>query len=357
MGFKRTSAALSAVCIALTLSSCGGIGPAEPEAQQNVLKDVPTSTSEQLVEAAKTEGSVLWYSSKPSPIVSAISEAFQNEYGIRVETYKAGGSQVLSKVESELSSGGLRADVVDYSDAGAAVAQADRGVFAQYAPERASLVPEALRSAQGFWTFYGPYSATIAYNPSLVTDAEAPKSWSDLKDEKWRGKIGMASPDYAGSAVMTLHGWEKQFGEAFISDVGPNIRVFQGFGDVQNALLSGQVPVAVVLSFRALTDEAGGAPIRTVRPDEGEFLLGETAAVNKSSAHPNAARLFMNFLLEEPAQKILADAYLYPAVRDVPPHKGVTALDNLEGIRPDVDALADPAVVLSIKKNFKNATK
>jgi iron(III) transport system substrate-binding protein len=209
MGFSQISTAFIALCVALSLSACGGAAPTAPGNAAEALTTVPSSTSEELKEAARKEGSLLWYSSKPTPTVSALAAAFEDEYGIRVETYKAGGSQVLAKVESELSSGRLIADVVDYSDVGAAVSQAERGVFAQYAPERSSLVPGELRSAEGFWTIYGPYSARIAYNPNLLTEQEAPKSWEELKDEQWRGKIGMASPDYAGSAVMTIHGWQK----------------------------------------------------------------------------------------------------------------------------------------------------
>lgn len=138
--------------------------------------------------------------------------------------------------------------------------------------------------------------------------------------------------------------------------LGPNLRVFQGFGDVQNALLSGQVPVAVVLSFRAFADEALGAPIKTVEPTDGEFLLGDAAAINTDAKSPNAARLFMNFLLEKRAQDILSKAYMYPVTEEVAPQDGVPALDDLKGVQPDVASLADPKVVLEVKKSFKSAT-
>lgn len=348
---------VAAVTLTALLAACGGTGPAPATGEgAEVAEEAPSTPSSELEPGAKEEGSLTWYTSKPTEIVDALAEDFTNQYGIKVDIYKAGGSQVLAKVEAELMGGGLKADVVDYSDAGAAVAQADRGIFAQYAPQRSELVDPQMQSSEGQWSSYGPYAAMIAYNPKLVSASEAPKSWQDLTDPKWKGKVGMASPDYAGSAFMTMQGWEQMLGEDFLGKIGPNLRVFQGFGDVQNALLSGQAPVGVVLSFRAYADKDSGAPIEVVSPKEGAVAVGEAYAINAEAQHPQAARLFANYLLSEPAQAIVAEHFLFPGTSDVAPRSGVPSLQDLKTVYPDLQQLSDPDRVAELKQKFKSET-
>ena len=348
---------IAAVTLTALLAACGGTGSAPATGEgANVAKEAPSTPSSELEPGAKKEGSLTWYTSKPTPIVNALAEDFTKQYGIEVDIYKAGGSQVLAKVEAELMGGGLEADVVDYSDAGAAVNQAERGVFAQYAPERSDLVDPDLKSPKGLWTSYGPYATMIAYNPKLVSESEAPQSWEDLADPKWKGKVAMASPDYAGSAFMTMQGWDQLMGEDFLDKLGPNLRVYQGFGDVENALLSGQAPVAVVLSFRAFADKASGAPIEVVTPEEGAVAVGEAYAINAKAKHPKAARLFANYLLSAPAQQIVAQNFLFPGTSDVQPREGVPSLADLKTVKPDLELLSDPENVAELKRRFKSAT-
>lgn len=353
---------LAALAAAVLLtSSCGGVGPAAGGSSSGTPKvetagPAPSAASEDLLADAKKEGSVSWYSSKTRPTATALAKAFEQKYGIEVDLFQAGGSQVLAKVEAELSAGKLRADVVDYSEAGAAVNQTNRGLFARYAPEHLDDVEKHLRSEHGYWTAFGWYTAVIIYNPKQVSAADAPKSWADLTKPQWRGKIAMGSPDYAGSAITTLQGWNQKLGDDYLKRLGPNLQVMKSFGDVQNAVVSGEAPVGITLSFRAFADQAAGKPVRVVSPTEGEIALGSAMAINAKATHSAAAKLFLNFVLSDEAQRVMTSSYQYPARPGAPLPKGMPDIAEVRIVYPQLDELAHAKHVSALKRSFAEVT-
>jgi|GEM_PF-234388 len=355
-----TAALATAVGLALALTGCGS-GPASPD-QADVATggEIPTATSESLVDAAVEEGRLVWYTSNTRPAADAAAGLFEETYpGIQVEVFQAGGSQVTAKVEAELLSGNVQADVVDYSDGSVAVDQAARGVFERYLPEDADQISEELQDAEGYW--FSPYylTSTIVYNPTIIAEADAPKSWQELTLPKWSGKVGMASPDYAGTAVGTIGTWEQEFGEEYIAALGANgLTVFEGFGNVHDAVLSGQTPVGVNLSFRALTAQAQGEPMAYVTPEEGQVMLPSAAAIIKETENINAAKLFANFLLSDELQTMMTETVRYfPAKTEILANvEGMPSPTEMKTIKGDTEVMAEPEYVARVKNLFKEAT-
>lgn len=322
---------------------------------------VPTATSESLADDAKKEGALVWYTSNTRPNATDIVQRFEAKYpGIKVDLFQAGGSQILSKVAAELTAGGLKADVVDYSDGAAIISQAHDGLFARFANEKWDSIPAALKDADGYWVSSGAFlTSTFAYNTNAVKDADAPKSWKDLLDPKWKGKVTMGSPNYAGTALATLAAWDQKLGPDYVDKLGANkLGVSQSFGDTENAVVSGQSPIAIVLSFRAYTDQAAGKPIKVVNPAEGQVELITTMGINAKAAHPKAARLFENFIFSDESQQKLAQGHYFPARSDlkydVP---GLPAVSSLTLMSPDLKKTADTAYVAKLKQQFEAATK
>lgn len=360
-GFRnRMLAATVGVATLAMCAACGGSSLAGGGASQSPVPTgpIPSAASSALVSKAKAEGTLVWYTSNTRPKANKIKSMFESAYpGVKIQLFQAGGAQVLSKVESEINGGGLRADVVDYSDGAAMLDQSRRGVFARFAPEHAEEVPANLKDRNGYWIASGAYlTASIAYNTKHVTAAEAPKSWRDLLAPRWKGKVSFGSPDYAGTALSTLAGWQKQFGKDYMSKLGGNgLQVAQSFGDVENAVISGQAPVGVVLSFRALADQADGKPIKVVKPKEGQIELLTAMGISAKAAHPNAARLFENFLFSDDVQKYLAKSFFFPARPgfDVP---GQAESARKDLIVPNLDELSQPSRVAGLKREFQQAT-
>lgn len=343
----------------LVLAACGGPG-APAGGEKETGGEVPAASSQSLLAEAKKEGKLVWYTSNTRPAAEQIASLFEKRYPeVDVEFFQAGGSQTLSKVESEIVAGGIKADVVDYSQGAAAIDQANRGLLARFAPEHVGEIPDQLVDRDGY--FFSPYflTSSICYNPDVVDERDAPKSWRDLADPKWKGKIGMASPDYAGTAVGTIATWEQEFGEEYLKDLGANgLKVLRGFGDVQNSVLSGQTPIAVNLSFRGIEAESNGEPEKCITPNEGQIRLSSAAAVVADSTHPNAAKLFANFLLGDEVQRAMVEENFFPARPEfgdgVP---GFPDLRTARFIEADGKKLADPRYVADVKAMFQDATR
>jgi iron(III) transport system substrate-binding protein len=353
--------------VLLMLAAAGCSKPNEPAAAAAGASapanagPMPTATSEALADDATKEGALVWYTSNTRPNATDIVQRFEAKYpGIKVDLFQAGGSQILSKVAAELAAGGLKADVVDYSDGAAIIGQARDGLFARFANEKWDSIPAALKDPDGYWVSSGAFlTATFAYNTTAVKDADAPRSWKDLLDPKWKGKITMGSPNYAGTALTTLAAWDQKLGSDYVDKLGANkLGVSQSFGDTENAVVSGQSPIAIVLSFRAYTDQAAGKPIKVVMPTEGQIELVTSMGINAKAAHPKAARLFENFIFSDDSQQKLAQGHYFPARTDlkydVP---GLPAVSSLTLMSPDLKKTSDTAYVAKLKQQFEAATK
>lgn len=357
--FSPARLALSTIAAVglMAVAACGG--PSGSNDEVDTEGDVPSQSSEELEAAAIEEGKLVWYTSNTRPAADAIARAFEEKYeGITVEIFQAGGSQVIAKVEAEAMAGKINADFVDYSEGAAAVGQAERGLFQRYLPPNISDISEDLYDEDGF--FFSPWylTSTIVYNSDLISEEEAPKSWAELTDPKWQGKVGMASPDYAGTAVATVGTWQQEFGDEYIEDLGSNgLTVFEGFGNVHEAVLSGQTPVGVNLSFRALMAEREGQPMKWITPEEGQLLLSFAAAVTADAEHPNAAKLFANFLMTDELQEMVAaNIGYFPGKTEIAAGAGMPDTTDMELIAADINELADPKFIADIKSLFKSAT-
>lgn len=315
----------------------------------------PTS-SVALYAKAKQEGKLIWYTSNTRPVAAAIVQAFESKYpGIKVDWFQAGGSQILSKVGAELAAGGLKADVVDYSDGSAILGQVKQGLFAQFKPYNSEKVDPHLIDPNGFWISSGGFfTSTLAYNTNQVKGEEIPTSWEDITKPQWAGKVSFGSPDYAGTALSTIQGWEQALGGAsFLQALGKNkLTVMQSFGDTENAIVSGQTPIGVVLSFRAYQDEASGKPIQVVQPKEGEVAMLTTMGINAKAPDPYTARLFEDYILSDANQKFVASTYFYPARTDIPALPALPAESSIKLIWPDETKLADQSYVAQMKQTF-----
>src|SRR6185437_2433978 len=169
--------------------------------------------------------------------------------------------------------------------------------------------PAQARDAEGFYAADRATLCVMAYNTRQVAPDQAPKSYLELLDPKWQGKIVKASPAYSGNIMTATFDLSRVLGWDYFKKLGQQ-RVMQ----VQSAT---EPPKKVALGERqimfegseyvALRAKARGAPLAVVYPSEGTPLIIGSAAVVKDAPHPNAARLFINFLFSREAQQFLVD--------------------------------------------------
>jgi iron(III) transport system substrate-binding protein len=293
--------------------------------------------------AARKEGKVVWYTSLALPSSTSIAHAFQNRYrGIEVEVHRTGSQRVLQRVMQEVSAGIKNADVIHTSDAGHFVLLKDKGLLASYRPRGIESFPEGFKDKNGFYYGMRATLSVIAYNPRIVAAGEAPQTWKDLLHEKWRGKMVTAHPGYSGIIMTHVLALVNQYGWDYFRQLARNrLHIVQSANDPAGVVASGERPVgangAEYFYYKTMKQ---GNPIRIVYPKEGVPLVLSPVAIAKDSPHPNAARLFLDFIFTRETQQMLADKEgLYTGHPEVTYPKDKPQLKDLKLLPVDADEL------------------
>jgi iron(III) transport system substrate-binding protein len=307
-----------------------------------------------VIQAARKEGSVAWYTSLAIPSSTAIAQAFKMKYtGIDVEVHRTGSQRVLQRVMQEASSGIKNADVIHTSDAGHFVLLKDKGLLLQYTPKGVEGFPAGFKDKNGFYFGMRATLSVIAYNPKLVPDKDAPNSWKDLLNSKWNGKEVSAHPGYSGIIMTHVLALVNQYGWEYFRDLAKNkLHLVQSANDPAGIVASGERPVGVngaeYFYYKTLKQ---GNPIKIVYPKEGVPLVVSPVAIAKDAPHPNAAKLFTDFIFAKESQQLLADKEgLYTGHPEVTYPADKPKLKDLKLFSADPDELEKRNA--EIKKRF-----
>src|SRR4029450_2936174 len=176
----------------------------------------PETVTPALIDAAKKEGKVIYYTSTDLPVAEKLAKAFEAKYpGIAVRVERTGAERVFQRIGQEYSSNIHAVDVVNSSDAAHFIVWKRDGILAPYVPEDGALhYPAAHRDPDGLFASWRIWLCVIGYNTKLVKAEEAPASFADLLDPKWANKIVKAPPGYSGTIMTATFqtardvGWE-----------------------------------------------------------------------------------------------------------------------------------------------------
>jgi iron(III) transport system substrate-binding protein len=307
-----------------------------------------------LIQAAKKEGKVVWYTSLAIPSSTAIAHAFRTKYaGVDVEVHRTGSQRVLQRVMQEAGAGIKNADVIHTSDAGHFVLFKDKGMLMKYIPKGAEVFPAGFKDKDGFYFGMRATLSVIAYNPKSVAEKDAPKTWKDLLNPKWKGKMVSAHPGYSGIimthvlALVNLYGWE------YFRELAKNgLHVVQSANDPAGVVASGERPVgANGAEYFYYKTQKQGNPIKIIYPNEGIPLVVSPVAIAKDAPHSNAAKLFSEYIFTKESQQLLADREgLYTGHPEVTYPADKPKLKDLKLLSVDADELEKKNA--EIKKRF-----
>src|SRR3569833_1362127 len=181
----------------------------------------PEAVTPALIEAAKKEGKVIYYTSTDLPVAEKLAKAFEAKYsGIAVRGERTGAERVIQRIGQEYSSNIHAVDVVNSSDAAHFIVWKRDGILASYVPEDVASYPAEHRDADGQSASFRVWLSIIAYNTNLVKTEDAPKSFADLLDPKWKGKIVKAHPGYSGTIMTVTYEISRDIGWDFLKKLG-----------------------------------------------------------------------------------------------------------------------------------------
>src|ERR1700742_1931582 len=278
-----------------------------------VLASAPPAepVTQALIDAAKKEGQVVYYTSTDLPVAEKLAKAFEAKYpGIAVRVERTGAERVFQRIGQEYSSNIHAVDVVNSSDAAHFIVWKRDGVLLPYVPEDVAKYPVEHRDVDGQFASFRVWLSIVAYNTNMVKAEEAPKSFADLLDPKWKGKIVKAHPGYSGTIMTATYQMQRDLGWTFFEQLAKqNIMQVQSSADPPKKLDLGERAVmADGNEYNIFQLREAGRPVEPVYATEGSPLIIGPNGVFKSSPNPNAAKLFQQFCFTRDAQQLIIDA-------------------------------------------------
>lgn len=275
------------------------------------------------VAKAKSEGKLVWYTSTPVETGQKIVNMFEKDYGIKVEMFRSGGSAILRRFQQEMDAGRVAADIMTTSEPAAAAAMSRKGLFVAFKPKNFDKIPDAAKDANGNYIAQRLNMMTHYLRSDKVAVADEPKSWDALTDAKYKGKLVMANPSYTSLMVSVVGMLSQSKGWTYFEKLRANdILIVQSNQQVSDMLKRGERLIAVgALDSYAADERKAGHAIKTTYPSDGVFVIPSPTSVIKGSPHPNAAKLFAEFMISDAVQKLFPEEGGYSARSDIAPPK------------------------------------
>ncbi|GAC1338833.1 MAG: extracellular solute-binding protein [Acetobacteraceae bacterium] len=264
-----------------------------------------------LVEAAKREGQVSFYTSIDVTVAEKMSALFQSRYPeIKLQVERSGAERILQRLMQEYGSNVRNADVIESSDITSFVDWKARGWLAAFVPDDvAQFWPKEERDADGRFATVRAHLAVIGYNTRQVKPEDAPKSFADLLQPRWRMRMVKANPSYSGTILTSTFAVSRALGwEYFEKLAAQRVLQVQSSTEPPKKVVQGERAIMVDGNeYNAFFLQEAGEPIEIVYPAEGAPLVPGQAGVLEAAPHPNAARLFAQFLFSAECQQMMVD--------------------------------------------------
>ena len=275
----------------------------------------PSVVTPALIDAARKEGKLGFYTALEIQVAEKIGKTFEAKYpGIAVRVERSGAERVLQRISQEIESRIFAVDVVCSTDPAHFLGWKRDGLLAPYRPEDVVryFSPEQV-DADGLYATACAWLEVIGYNTKQVKPEDAPKSYADLLDPKWKGKIVKGHPGYSGAILTATFDMSRDLGWSYFERLAEQkIMQVQSAAEPSKKLALGERAVSADGNdYNLVLLKEDGKPIEIVYATEGSPLVTVPSAVFQSAPNPNAARLFQSFLFSLEAQQLFTDAALH----------------------------------------------
>ena len=308
-------------------------------------------TTPVMLDAAAKEGKVIWYSSVDVKVAEAIAKAFKAEYPkIDVDVERSGSERVFQRINQEHQSGIHNVDVVNSSDASHFLYWKQQKWLAAHTPPDVKRYAAQFRDPDGYYAVWRATLSVMGYNTNLVAEKDAPKGYMDLLDPRWKGKLVKSHPSYSGTSLTGTYAIVKLLGWDYLARLAKqDVQQLQSTTATPKSIASGERAVMVDGNeYNMFIEIDQKSPVRIIYPVEGTPFVTSPTAIFADAPHPNAARVFQNFLYTVKAQQLVVDMggarSLHPDVKE-PANR--TPLAKIK-LLPD-----DPAAMLPLVGEIK----
>jgi iron(III) transport system substrate-binding protein len=270
-----------------------------------------TAITPELIAAAQKEGKVIYYTSIDLPLAEKIAKSFEAKFsGVSVRVERTGAERVFQRIGQEYSSNIHAVDVVNSSDASHLIVWKRDGLLAPFVPEDvAKHYPAEHKDPDGMFASFRVGLCIIAYNTSLVKAEDAPKSFADLLDPKWKSKIVKAHPGYSGTIMTATYEMSRDLGWGYFEKLASqNVMQVQSSADPPKKLALGERAVmADGNEYNIFQIREKNGPVEPIYATEGVPIVVGPNAIFKAAPNPNAARLFQSYCFTPECQQLVIE--------------------------------------------------
>jgi len=315
---------ICAVIFSLALPGGGWAADAAkraPSQTEKILVELtklpPSERIKRLIEGARKEGTLVWYAPDREDLTNLRIELFKEIYPDAMQKFvtpRIRSDVMIDRLLTEERAGKYQADVV-WVRLPQLPVMLREGLLAKYMAIEDASIPERLKIGAE-WRSLGNRLFHIMYNTKLVSEKDAPKSWEDLLDAKWKGKLVLDDAAYDWF-VGLLDYMGEQKGLEYMKKLARNgLQIQQRRSNVENLVSAGEVPIMVANSGTSTADRAAqGEPVAFVRDPKPPIAYGEGLSIMRNATHPHAAALFIEGLLSERWQRKAAEKIKIRAAR------------------------------------------
>lgn len=303
-----------------------------------------TAQSDYLAELyakAKQEGEVTWYivywpSARAETHAALFTKAFP---GVKVNVVRATAQVAYQRLGQDIQAGVANCDVFASTDMGQYVSLKDRGLLMPYRPHAADAIDTRFLNVDPDEAYQIVNATTVGfgYNSNKVKAADVPKTWKDFINPKWKNQLVVGHPGFSGFVgtwvvqMNKLYGWD-YFEQ--LADLKPHVG--RSIIDTVTILNSGERSIGASPTALVLSNAKQGNPVAAAYPDDGSVLMISGSAILKNTKHPNAAKLFMEYLYSQETTTEDVAEYAVPLRRDAVLPAGYMKLEELKTIRPTI---------------------
>jgi iron(III) transport system substrate-binding protein len=265
---------------------------------------------------AWAQGKVVVYSANDANLNRFVFDAFTKETGVAVEGVEAGSGVLFRRIASEKDK--PLGDII--WGVSRALLQSNKALLAPYASKAKDATPPEFRDSGDLWIGTNVHLIVILQNTKLLPLAEGPKSWADLLDPKWKGKVAFTDPANSGSAFTNVTMLQQAWGgndAAWdkVSTLLANTKVLNRSTLVFQGVGNGEFPLGMSLEYAGLQWAAGGAPVKVVYPSDGTVAQMEGVALIKSGPDAEAAKKFVDYITRKDVREEIIRKFFRRAAR------------------------------------------
>ena len=308
-------------------------------------------TTPALIEAARKEGKIAFYSALELNISEKLARAFEAKYpGIAARVERSGAERIFQRIGQEQDSRINAVDLVCTTDPAHFIFWKRKDWIAPYVTEdMAKNLPREQINPDGTSATVCAWFSVIGYNTELVKPEDAPKSYADLLDPKWKGKIVKAHPGYSGAILTATYQISRDLGWSYFEKLSQQkVLQLQSAAEPPRKVAAGERAVQADGNDYSLTlYKDAGRPVEVVYASEGTPQIIVETGIFRSSQHPNAARLFQQFLFSVEGQQVFIDfahRSFHAQVKDRPGRPPLSAIKTMK---------SDPAAVEAQSEEIK----